>query len=73
MRLVPPRGMKGVRECLARAELDLHTLVRTRGAGFPISQLDRRLKCPVRLASGSANFDAPKVPVAKRIAGMLSA
>ena len=63
--------MRSVRGCLAKAELDLHTLVWTRGAGFPISQLDSRLKCPlVRLASSRVIFDLPKVPVAKLIAGM---
>ena len=33
-------AMKSVRGCLGKAELDLHTLVWTRGAAFPISQLD---------------------------------
>jgi DNA-directed RNA polymerase subunit RPC12/RpoP len=34
------------RECQHRAELDLATLVWTRGAAFPLSSLESRLKCP---------------------------
>ena len=33
-------------ECLASAELDLETLVWTRGEGFPLQDLWSRLKCP---------------------------
>jgi hypothetical protein len=39
-------GMKSVRECKASIRLDLETLVWTRGAAFPISMLEGRLKCP---------------------------
>jgi len=39
-------GIKKHRECLNRNELDLATLVWTRGAAFPLSHLDSRLKCP---------------------------
>jgi len=39
-------GMKAIRECTARAELDLETLVWTRGRDFPITRLDSRMKCP---------------------------
>jgi hypothetical protein len=35
-----------VRECHYRAELDLPTLVWTRGRAFPLSSLESRLKCP---------------------------
>jgi hypothetical protein len=42
----PPRdGMKRVRECVYRAELDLQTLIWTRG-DFPLTMLESRLKCP---------------------------
>ena len=34
------------RECIYRKELDLETLVCTRGRGFPLSRLESRLKCP---------------------------
>lgn len=64
-------AMKRVRECLGRAELDLHTLVWTRGADFPIGSLESRLKCPL---CGSRRvvviFDVPSQPAAMRIAGM---
>jgi DNA-directed RNA polymerase subunit RPC12/RpoP len=37
---------RSARECRYRAELDLPTLVWTRGAAFPLSALESRLKCP---------------------------
>jgi hypothetical protein len=39
-------GMKSVRECAYRYELDMETLVWTRGAAFPLSRLESCLKCP---------------------------
>jgi hypothetical protein len=39
-------GMHRHRACVYRAELDLETLVWTRGAAFPLSRLESRLKCP---------------------------
>jgi len=39
-------GMKSVRACIYSYELDLSTLVWTRGAPFPLSDLASRLKCP---------------------------
>ncbi len=50
--------MKRVRECVYGGELDLQTLVWTRGRDFPLARLESRLKCPrcgsrrVRLAFG---------------------
>jgi hypothetical protein len=41
------KAMKSVRGCLGKAELDLHTLIWTRG-GVPAHQLTGPLKCPVR-------------------------
>jgi hypothetical protein len=38
--------MKRVRVCIYSAELDLPTLVWTRGREFPLSMLGSRLKCP---------------------------
>jgi len=65
--------MKTVRGCLGKAELDLHTLVWTRGASFPITSLENRLKCPL---CGSRRvsiiFDLPKEPNTMRIAAMPS-
>ena len=34
------------RECSYRKELDMETLVWTRGRAFPLSKLDSRLRCP---------------------------
>lgn len=34
------------RECTYRRELDLETLVCTRGRAFPLSSLESRLRCP---------------------------
>jgi hypothetical protein len=39
-------GSKSSRECAYRRELDLETLVCTRGRAFPLSGLESRLKCP---------------------------
>lgn len=38
-------GMKSIRECLYKCDLDLETLVCTRGAAMPLGQLAERLKC----------------------------
>jgi DNA-directed RNA polymerase subunit RPC12/RpoP len=60
-------GMKTIRECKASIPLDLDTLIWTRGATFPISMLDGRLKCP---QCGSRRvvvlFSIPKEPMARR-------
>lgn len=42
----PREGMKRVRECVYGGELDMLTLVWTRGRSFPIGMLESRLKCP---------------------------
>ena len=39
-------GLKSIRECLFSAELDLQTLVCTRGRDFPLARLAERLRCP---------------------------
>ena len=43
----PKDSMKSVRECIFSEEVDLKTLVWTRGKEFPLSALDGRLKCPM--------------------------
>src|SRR5215813_9307063 len=40
-----PRSQSS-RECSYRKELDMETLVWTRGRTFPLSRLERRLRCP---------------------------
>jgi hypothetical protein len=37
---------KSVRRCTYRKQLDLDTLVCTRGPNFPLSRLESRLMCP---------------------------
>jgi hypothetical protein len=37
---------KSSRRCIGRAQLDIETLVWTRGSAFPLSRLGSRLKCP---------------------------
>jgi hypothetical protein len=39
-------GMKRIRECVYRKQLDLDTLVCTRGPNFPLARLESRLMCP---------------------------
>lgn len=39
-------AMKSIRECIAGAELDMQTLVWTRGRDFPLARLESRMKCP---------------------------
>ncbi|WP_246105276.1 hypothetical protein [Rhodoligotrophos appendicifer] len=39
-------GMKSIRECIDNQQLDLRSLMWTRGAEFPIDMLASRLKCP---------------------------
>ena len=39
-------GMKSRRACLFRCELDMQTLVCTRGRAFPLARLAERLRCP---------------------------
>lgn len=53
-------GMKSVRSCVEGAELDLQTLVWTRGRDFPLARLESRLKCP-RCGSRRVSllFDVP--------------
>ncbi|MFL1873744.1 hypothetical protein ACIKT0_00710 [Hansschlegelia beijingensis] len=39
-------GMKSIRECHREYELEMETLVWTRGAGLPLGDLAGRLRCP---------------------------
>jgi hypothetical protein len=60
-------GMKSIRPCTYSYELDLRTMIWTRGAAFLLSELGTRLKCP---SCGSRRvaviFHAPKEPQASR-------
>jgi hypothetical protein len=39
-------GTRSIRRCVYRKQLDLETLVATRGPNFPLSRLEARLMCP---------------------------
>jgi hypothetical protein len=39
-------GMHRHKECIYRAELEMETLVWTRGRSFPLSRPESRLRCP---------------------------
>jgi hypothetical protein len=39
-------GTRSMRRCVYRKQLDLETLVCTRGPNFPLSRLESRLMCP---------------------------
>ena len=39
-------GMKSIAECKYRKDLDMETLVCTRGRDFPMARLAERLRCP---------------------------
>jgi hypothetical protein len=60
-------GMHRHRECVYRAELDLRTLIWTRGRDFPLSRLESRLKCP-RCGSRQVvvMYSVPSEPSAQR-------
>jgi hypothetical protein len=60
-------GMRTIRECVHSVELDLQTLVWTRGRAFPLSLLASRLKCP-RCGSDRVRlvFAVPSQPVRQR-------
>src|SRR3984885_13671894 len=55
------------RECTYRAELDMESLVWTRGRNFPLNRLAERLRCP-RCGSPYVRglFQPPLKPAAKR-------
>jgi hypothetical protein len=57
-------AMKSIRECTYRRELDMATLVATRGCDFPLAGLETRLRCP-RCGSRQITvvFEVPKHPV----------
>jgi hypothetical protein len=39
-------GLKSIRRCTWRYQLDLDTLVATRGRDFPVARVAERLRCP---------------------------
>lgn len=65
----PRDGIKRVRECVYGVELDLATLVWTRGRDFPLARLESRLKCP-RCGSRRVRLAFIVPPTVTRMAGM---
>jgi len=39
-------GLKSIRECTWSYDLDMATLVATRGRDFPLARIGERLRCP---------------------------
>jgi hypothetical protein len=39
-------GLKSIRECANRYELDVYSLLWTRGRDFPVGLLSERMRCP---------------------------
>jgi hypothetical protein len=64
VRLGQQDGMKTRRECTYQRELDMPTLVATRGRDFPLAGLESRLRCP-RCGSRrvAVMFNVPKQPM----------
>lgn len=54
-------GLKSIRACSYAFELDLETLLWTRGKPFPVSSLSRVLKCPM---CGSRHVSVVLIPPA---------
>ena len=59
-------GTKSMRRCIYRKQLDLDTLVCTRGSNFPLSRLESRLMCP---ACGSHSVTVVFEPPTNRHVG----
>ena len=58
----PRESMNRIRECVYGAELDLPTLVWTRGRDFPLGRLESRLKCPPPIETGNSAIRATFQP-----------
>jgi hypothetical protein len=63
-------AMKTIRECKASVQIDLETLVWTRGRAFPLDTLSSRMKC-IRCGSRRVTvfFHPPPATTARRAAG----
>jgi hypothetical protein len=59
-------GTKSMRRCIYRRQLDLDTLVCTRGPNFPLSRPESRLMCP---ACGSRTITVVFEPPTNRLVG----
>jgi len=64
---VKSKDGRGQVQCNTSAELDMKTLVWTRGEVFPLDQLESRLKCPrCGLRRVTVVFDIPSQPKSAR-------
>jgi hypothetical protein len=60
-------GIKSIRQCGYRYELDLERVMWTRGTDFPLSGLESRMMCPCcRSRRVVVRFDVPSLPNAMR-------
>jgi hypothetical protein len=65
-------GMKTKRECGYRKELDLETLVCTRGRSFPLARVAERLRCPrCGCRRVAVMFGPPDIPKANAAAVLM--
>jgi hypothetical protein len=65
-------GMKHKRACGYRKNLDLETLVCTRGRAFPLARIAERLRCPrCGCRRVSVMFGPPRTPVANAVAAAI--
>jgi hypothetical protein len=63
-------GTRSMRRCVYRKQLDLETLVSTRGPNFPLSRLESRLMCP---ACGSRQVTVVfEPPTNRHVRGVMS-
>jgi hypothetical protein len=63
-------GTKSMPRCVYRKQLDLETLVSTRGSNFPLSRLESRLMCP---ACGSRQVTVVfEPPTNRQVRGVIS-
>jgi hypothetical protein len=59
-------GLKRIRGCIYRKQLDLDTLVCTRGPNFPLSRLESRRTCS---SCGSRAAVVFELPASRKVIG----
>ena len=57
--------LKSIRGCIAAIDMDISTLVWTRGRAFPLSRLDSRMKC-IRCGTRQVSIALEPPPAAAR-------
>src|SRR6202166_1451132 len=61
---------RSMRRCVYRKQLDLETLVSTRGPNFPLSRLESRLMCPACGSGRGTGMFEP--PTNRQVRGVMS-